>query len=334
MSHLIQPRRFGRVFQIDGNLHGTLAQQQALRDALSPAWGTRFDALLYAFDVYFNRTYLRSYVNLEIKDFGPDAVRLAIGGATAIAFSDRLHPTAMKDLARHEFGHVLDESNFITQTDRDWFAAQTGGTFQKETWADAVRDWINGTAWRSLDAVLLKPVPVPPVSEEWVRQVAPSAWGARVDYDTKLWRPWNPDKLVVHYEGPTGLGDVTISREMSRLRAHEEYHIDVKGWLGLAYNYAIGNTGTLYRVRGENRSGATSGDQEPDGIPENYEARAYLFLIGGEQQPSAAAKFTFHREWVRWGKPRVTVHSDSTSTSCPGVPLRTWVRSGGYRSVG
>ncbi len=31
-----------------------------------------------------------------------------------------------------------------------------------------------------------------------MRFVSPIEWGARIDYDTKDWRPWTPDKWVVH----------------------------------------------------------------------------------------------------------------------------------------
>lgn len=334
-------RRFGEVFQFDPVHQGSAAQRQAIRDAYIPSFGTKFHALLHSFDAYYNRAYQRHAVILEIKDFGSDTVNLALAGAASIAFSDKLSVSVLKNVARHEFGHVLDNTNYITQEDRDWFAVQTGQIFNKEVWADAVMDWINGTGWSILDSILLKPVPppvpipVPVPTPTYDVQVSPLQWGARVNYDTKLWRPWTPDKMVVHYEGPTGIGDgSTVAREKLRLRAHEAYHIDGKGWLGLAYNYVIGNSGTLYRARGENRSGATSGDAEPDGIPENHEARAYLFLVGGNQQPSQAAKNVFHREWLRWLKPRVTIHSDSTSTSCPGNPLAMWIKSGAYKSVG
>ena len=71
-------------------------------------------------------------------------------------------------------------------------------------------------------------------------------------------------------------------------RAREEF--SARKWKGgLAYNYPFGNTGTTYRARGWNQSGATSGDFEGDGIPENQEAIALLWIGGSNATPSEAA---------------------------------------------
>ena len=156
---LLRPRRFGHVFQLDPVLCGTLAQEQALRNALSPPYGSKPHALLQNFDRYYNRTYQRHYVNLEIKDFGSDT-RLALAGSVSVAFSDQLDPTPLKDIARHEFGHALDNTDYLTQSDRSWFMSALGivpdWSGCREAWADAVRDWWNGTSWKSLDGVLLR----------------------------------------------------------------------------------------------------------------------------------------------------------------------------------
>ena len=167
--------------------------------------------------------------------------------------------------------------------------------------------------------------------------VSPQEWGAVVDYDTKSWTPWVPDKLVVHWGGSSvrsGAADGVPSEEEAQLRAWEYFHIEVQGWLGIAYNWAIGNSGILYRLRGENRSAATSGDEEPDGIPENHEAIAVVFIIGTGQLASESALATFRllyqERGLAQGIDRVTRHKDSAATSCPGEQLSDWVAAGGY----
>lgn len=174
----------------------------------------------------------------------------------------------------------------------------------------------------------------------------PKNWGAQVDYLSKNWTPWTPDKTVVHYGGnATFAGDEerclargfstypSIPAEMSVLRIYEQSHLS-RGWRGLAYNYAIGQSGTLYLGRAEQSSGATSGDYEGDGIPENEEARAVLFLIGGDQVPSEAALETFRRLWALTPpdqQPVVIGHRDVKGTTrCPGPFLLDWVHEGGY----
>jgi hypothetical protein len=157
-----QPRRFGLVFQIDPVLCGTAAQQQAVRDALHPSFGSKFHALILRFAIAYKKKG-RHYVNIEIKDFA-DWHGLAIAGAASIALSDKLAVTAIKDLVRHEFGHVIDNNDFITQAQREWFMKQIGDgsdtnwNSHRETWADAVRDWVNtdGEAWPSLTPILTR----------------------------------------------------------------------------------------------------------------------------------------------------------------------------------
>lgn len=167
--------------------------------------------------------------------------------------------------------------------------------------------------------------------------VAPSDWGAVVDYDTKSWTPWVPDKFVVHWGGSpvrSGAVDGVPSEEEAQLQSWEYFHMEVQGWLGIAYNWAIGNSGTLYRLRGENRSAATSGDYEPDGIPENHEGIAVVFIIGLGQLASDDALDTFRllyqERGLADGITTVIRHKDTTSTSCPGDQLSDWVSAGEY----
>ena len=166
-------------------------------------------------------------------------------------------------------------------------------------------------------------------------QVSPAQWGARINYDSKNWLPWNPDKWVIHYLGGVSSAAVapfSTAKEMTKLRQVEAHHIDGNGWQGIAYNYAIGQTGTLYRLRGEQRSGATSGDADNDGIPENHEARAVLFILGGTQTPSDASLSAFSEFWATDPMP-VIGHRDSTDTECPGDKLYAWIQEGGYEDM-
>ena len=157
---LLQPRRFGHVFQVDAAHHGTLPQQQALRDALSPLYGSKYHALVQNFDRFYNRKYQRSYVSVEIKDFGEEPM-LGLAGSVSFALSDKMAVSTIGQMAVHEFGHVLDNTDYLTEQDRQWFLSALGtpGPFAdvKETWADAFKDWRYGVSWSSLDGILLRP---------------------------------------------------------------------------------------------------------------------------------------------------------------------------------
>lgn len=153
-------------------------------------------------------------------------------------------------------------------------------------------------------------------------------WGSRFSYTDGNKLPWNVDKWVIHYGGganPAG-GSKDEAKETAVLRGWQNWHVDGRGWQDIAYNYAIGQTGLVYRLRGENRAGATSGDYEGDGIPENHEARAVVFILGGTQAPTQEALDAFARIWRADPLP-VIGHRDVKSTACPGDALYQYVQS-------
>lgn len=166
--------------------------------------------------------------------------------------------------------------------------------------------------------------------------VLPSEWRAQVDYLSTNLKPWSPDKTVVHYGGNAVTDAYTgEAREKTVLRIYEQSHLS-RGWTGLAYNYAIGMSGRLYVIRAEQRSGATSGDYEDDGIPENEEARAVLFIMGGDQEPTDEALDTFTALWERTPEAQELVigHRDvKGTTQCPGDFLTNWIHEEQYKEA-
>ena len=157
-------------------------------------------------------------------------------------------------------------------------------------------------------------------------------WGAqKVFADGELPGLWVPDKWVIHYGGNASSGATepySQTKEMAALRIYEQSHLS-RGWRAIGYNYAVGQTGTIYRLRGENMSGATSGDYEPDGIPENSEARAVLWIGGGDQEPSDEAYLAMAK-LIQSDLRLVTVHSDHKATGCPGPYWRQWKEDRGW----
>ena len=152
-------------------------------------------------------------------------------------------------------------------------------------------------------------------------------WGSTTEYADGTKLPWKLDKLVLHYGGSTDPGDGE-AHEAKVLRNWQSWHINGRGWTDIAYNFAVGNTGLPYRLRGFNRSGATSGDLDDDGIKENYEALALVWIGGAPHEPTDAAYATMGRMVLEvfdeYGEVPVTVHSDHKATSCPGDFWRAW----------
>jgi len=164
--------------------------------------------------------------------------------------------------------------------------------------------------------------------------ISPVEWGARIDYD--LWTPSGTprDKIVAHYGGSNNpAGDVEDPAvEMDMLRRWERFHIDSRGWRGIAYGWAIGQSGTRYRLRGHADYAAHRGDLDEDGIPENKEAFPIVFILGGTQAPSDRALSSFTTLRSRLGNLPVYGHREiaglghGTRTACPGVHLISYVR--------
>lgn len=152
-----------------------------------------------------------------------------------------------------------------------------------------------------------------------------AGWGSRFTYPDGTKTPWTPDKSIIHWGGATDPGVGLQSYEAKVLRGWQRYHVDVRGWTDIAYNYAIGDSGTIYRCRGENRSGATSGDYEDDGIPENEEARAIAWVGGQGHTPSAAAFTAFDRFLRSTDESLVIGHNDVKQTACPGPALTAYI---------
>lgn len=156
---LVRPRRFALVFQFDPGLHGTTDQQLAIRKALTPKFGSLHARALWCFARMYKRDKGRSYVTIEVK---PMAGYSGLAGQVSIAINDALQPQwphNVMTLMLHEWGHLWDNCDFITQADRAWFATQCPGRYwQPEFWASAVMEWAmtDGQSWPALTPILTR----------------------------------------------------------------------------------------------------------------------------------------------------------------------------------
>ena len=158
---LIYPRRFGEVWQMSADWFGTTTQQEAVRAALSPEFGTAFHRVTQKIDRKVNQSG-RSYLTVA---FAPlPGWLLGHAGATGILLSELLTDLAIiSAIVRHEMGHVYDQLDLLTQDDKFWFMDRISdhhdGNWMaeyQETWADAFRDWIVDPdgVWASLTPLL------------------------------------------------------------------------------------------------------------------------------------------------------------------------------------
>jgi len=256
-------------------------------------------------------------------------------------------------------------------TDKPIVITQTGsgeGDSRTPGWLDQLVEYtkggrIDGFIWFSISEFTYQPGPADfnrrvasldsTRPDDWFKEteVTPpiQSWVTPFDYDQYQWLsrtkypdrtklPWQVDKTVIHWGGTTNPGDSDntleeqIAYEMSILRGWQRYHIDTRGWTDIAYSYAVGNSGMRYRLRGENRAGATRGDYEGDGIPENEEARALVWIGGQGHTPSDAA-YAAMGSMVDPSMP-VILHFEVRQTACPGPDWAAWRDRQGWEDDG
>ncbi len=161
-------------------------------------------------------------------------------------------------------------------------------------------------------------------------------WGSALQYDDlSLDGLWVPDKVVVHWGGLTVPPNTT--RGINRLfQGWQRYHRG-KGWQDIAYGAGVGNDGLTRRLRGWNHQGATSGDLEGDGIPENSEAFACVWAGGSGGEISSKAYAAMAGivanvlEVIDAPIDVVIGHRDvKGNTTCPGNEWWDWVQAEGW----
>lgn len=163
--------------------------------------------------------------------------------------------------------------------------------------------------------------------------VTPAGWGAQVDYAAMARRPVDREdgQRFIHWVGPSTSSAAAAGNrdaEAAALRSAERYHLGL-GWAGLAYDVSFGNSGTCYLVRGDAQSAATSGDVDMDGIPNNVEGDALLFIVGAGQTVTRKALTAARVFLGAHGRGPVIPHHGArgTSTECPGPQLTEFART-------
>ena len=116
----------------------------------------------------------------------------------------------------------------------------------------------------------------------------------------------------------------------ARVRAIQRYHMEVKGWLDIAYNHLFCRHGYVFAGRGFGARSAANGTAEA-----NDEYFAVCFLgddsVGRADVTPAARRAL--RQLIREYRRRyraaqqVRPHSDFYATACPGDELRTLIRA-------
>lgn len=132
-----------------------------------------------------------------------------------------------------------------------------------------------------------------------------------------------------HYGGdPLGGFPWDHSRCPSIWRAWDAFHRS-KGWAGVAYNYGVCHHQFIFEGRGAGFRSAAQGTNAG-----NATSYAVVAMIGAGEPLTDAHKLA----WLdarallmagpRPASAKIHTHDDWHSTSCPGDPLRAWIKAG------
>jgi hypothetical protein len=152
-----------------------------------------------------------------------------------------------------------------------------------------------------------------------------SAWGARPPKSGG--RQHTITRMTVHHSAVALPENRGI---LARLQQHQRYHQDDKGWIDIAYHYAVDRNGNIFTLRDTAVAGDTATDYDTTGH--------FLVLCEGNfdtEQVSAAqldgAALIFAWAVKQFGISTATLASHrevTAATSCPGASLEAHLTSG------
>jgi hypothetical protein len=154
------------------------------------------------------------------------------------------------------------------------------------------------------------------------------AWGAR---------PARPGgrrhtiaQMTIHHTAVV-LGD--NRNAPTRLRQHQQFHQDSRGWIDIAYHVGVDREGNIYELRTPELAGDTATNYDPAGH--------FLVLCEGDfdQEPISEAQLNSAALAFAWAAQTFHVSSDTmaghrdfaATTTCPGANLYAHVSSGGLK---
>ena len=135
--------------------------------------------------------------------------------------------------------------------------------------------------------------------------------------------------VAVHWPGTT-LDNFNDSKEAiaSSLRHYREYHVNVRGWRDIGYNFAIDNAGRIWMLRSTTWAGNKVGAHCASNLntDANHEYVGVLLMLG-DREPVSPLMVAAFKDWyrkrflIKWpGRFDVRGHGKvpGASTACPG----------------
>jgi hypothetical protein len=123
------------------------------------------------------------------------------------------------------------------------------------------------------------------------------------------------------------------SNAPARLRQHQHYHQDTKGWIDIAYHLSVDRNGNIYQLRNPLLVGDTATSYDPTGhflvvCEGNFDEEQ----VTQEQLDGAAVAFAWAAEQFDIPTDTLRGHRDEfPDITCPGTSLYAHVASGDLR---
>jgi hypothetical protein len=132
--------------------------------------------------------------------------------------------------------------------------------------------------------------------------------------------------MTIHHTAAV-LGD--NSNIMDRLRQHQRYHQDEKGWIDIAYHVGIDRNGNIFELRTPELAGDTATNYDPAGhflvvCEGNFDQES----VTEELLTGAALAFAWATQTFGIATETLAGHRDFAATACPGENLYAHVASG------
>lgn len=124
--------------------------------------------------------------------------------------------------------------------------------------------------------------------------------------------------VTLHWNGPA------VVEEVAQLHADAKWHVNHNGWDGLAYHYAVGASGKVYRTRDY------SARLNHSGVPQGNSESLSVLVVIGEGQVGTSAQFNSLRDLLSMLSisPRYVLGHRfwPRATACPGPIVTRWLR--------
>ncbi|MGQ0849878.1 MAG: peptidoglycan recognition protein family protein [Actinomycetota bacterium] len=141
--------------------------------------------------------------------------------------------------------------------------------------------------------------------------------------------PHTIERLTVHH---TAVSLADNRKAPARLRAHQAFHQNDRGWPDLAYHFAIDRNGNVYEGRDASFRGDTATSYDPTGhllvvLEGNFDEQA----VPERQWLSLVAMLAWGS--TSYGVPTAAIagHRDYSGTSCPGESVYRKISDGSLR---